>query len=213
VIAAVALLTSGKVMAGGAYGFNWDNDGVTVSGTPNGFYSDAAGTVPLPVGDLVQLIAVSGGSNFVLAATTIGQNPDALASSGSPQAGFFDLSSGTSVYSNQLQQVIGDPVGVAVWNAQQTAEVTIWSTSVTSPSPDWSAPPSSAIVVEPDAQAPGDGNWPTAWNVSLNSGLAAGVTANGMGYYLTASVPEPSSIALVVMGLLGGFGLIRRRRS
>jgi len=30
---------------------------------------------------------------------------------------------------------------------------------------------------------------------------------------LQAPVPEPSSIALVVMGLLGGIGLIRRRRS
>jgi len=29
----------------------------------------------------------------------------------------------------------------------------------------------------------------------------------------TVSVPEPSSIVLVAMGLLGGIGLIRRRRS
>jgi hypothetical protein len=39
-----------------------------------------------------------------------------------------------------------------------------------------------------------------------------GLDVTAPGYTLLETVPEPSSIALVVIGLLGGIGMIRRRR-
>jgi len=48
------------------------------------------------------------------------------------------------------------------------------------------------------------------WNDNVGNGYP---NVNTFNLDRVVSVPEPSSIALVVMGLLGGFGLIRRRRS
>jgi len=211
VIAAATLLLTGKVMAGGGYPINWDNDGSQFSGLQNAFYSNQGGTTFLPAGDLVQLIAIAGGTNYVLATTTLGQNPAALTSAGVGTNGFFDVSN--IVASNLLASVVGDPLGVAFYAGTTTAaaKLTVYSPDVLSPSPNWATPPLAAIVVEPDNGAPGNGDYADAWVTVLGNGATSGgVTGNSAGYYVVA-VPEPSTYVLVGTGLLGLLGLRRRR--
>jgi len=209
VVAAGALLLTGKVMAGGAYAVIWDNDASQQGNSPGWIYTSAAATTLLPAGDLIQLVAVQGGSNYVLAASTIGQSLGNITLAGDPTNGAFTIV--TDVASNILQGAVGSPMGVVVYGGTQTSAnhilvVPNGGYAVTVPSPDWATPPSSSAVVELDA---------TTGPVPTVTGSGGITTSNGFdgnpGFYVT--VPEPSSVALVVMGLLGGIGMIRRRRS
>jgi hypothetical protein len=208
VIAAVAMLLTGKAMAGGAYGIIWDNDASQQGNFPGWIYTSTAATTLLPAGDLIQLVAVQGGSNYVLSASTIGQNAATLVTAGDPANGAFSLTS--AIASNVLQGAVGSPLGVVVYGGLTTSANSILIVpnggyAATVPSPDWATPPSSSVVLELDA---------TTAPVPTVTGQGGITSAEGfdgnVGFYV-ASVPEPSSIALVVMGLLGGFGMMRRR--
>jgi len=217
VISTAAMLLTGKAMAGGGYGVIWDNVG-WVYGTPCPFYSDGAGTQPLSAGslnvagdgDLVQLIAYQGGTNFVLGTTTIGDNVPSLSLFGSLSNGFF-LSDSYDLTSNQLAAAFGSPLGIEFFDGTTTTAVhaTVYNPTVTVPSPNWQFPPMTIVYVEPDATD-------TNWMVIAGPGAVAGATAGDTGFYVTPiaePVPEPSTIALACLGLLGAIGLIRRRSS
>jgi len=207
VITAAVMLLAGKAMAGGSYGIQWDNDGSQNNG-PFVVTSDAAGTQKLPVGDLIELVASTGGSTFtVLASGTIGSLSNNIANQlGNPNvAGFYDIA--TAVTSNVLQGVIGDPLGIVFFAGTSPSAPYgyVYNPTVTSPSPDWVFPPSGPVIVEPD---PTDPNWVV---LAGNGATSAGINNTVSGFY--AAVPEPSTVMLVVMGLLGGIGMMRRRRS
>jgi len=210
VIAAVAMLLTGKAMAGGAYGIIWDNDASQEGNDPGWVYTSTAATTLLPAGDLIQLVAVQGGSNYVLAANTMGQNAATLVTAGDPANGAFSLTS--AIASNVLQGAIGSPLGVVVYGGLTASGNSILIVAnggyaATVPSPDWATPPSSSVVLELDATT---GPVPT---VTGQGGITSAEGFDGnVGFYVTPTpVPEPSSIALIVMGLLGGFGMMRRR--
>src|SRR5712672_197968 len=87
-VAVAALLLTSNLMAGGAVGIQWDNDGSQLSGLFDPFYSSPNGTagtelsagVLATTGDgfLIQLIALQGSTNYLLASATIGDNPGPL---------------------------------------------------------------------------------------------------------------------------------------
>jgi hypothetical protein len=209
VVAAGAMLLTGKAMAGGADTITWDNDASDQGNNTGYIYTSAAATTLLPAGDLIQLVAVQGGSNYVLAASTIGQTAATVISLGDPVNGSFNIT--TDVASNILAGAIGSPVGVAVYAGLTTSapHITIvpnGSYALSSPTPNWASPPNTAYAELDASTAP----VPT---VTGQGGFTASPGFDGdTGFYVTP-VPEPSSIALVVMGLLGAIGMIRRRRS
>jgi len=102
---------------------------------------------------------------------------------------------------------------------QPTFTVTPGSTQVaifyTSAS-NWIMPADSATAattIDPADLFPTQGSANLASGAKVLFGTADADVENGYSLIDTMTiVPEPSSIALVVMGLLGGFGLIRRRR-
>lgn len=162
------MLVTGKVMAGGECQIQWDNDGSQVNG-PFVFTQDAAGTQPLAPGDLVQLVAYTGSGQFtVLASGQIGQDATSLeAEMGGVYPGYFDIV--TAVSSNVLAGVVGDPLGIVFYDgATSNAPYGfVYNPTVLSPSPNWSAPPLSDVVVEPDSTD-------TNWVVLSGNGGAAG---------------------------------------
>ena len=194
VAVAAALLLSGKVMAGGAYGIQWDNDASIAAPSVALFYSDAAGTTLLSPGNLIQLVAIQGGTNYVLAASAIGQDAGTLLSLGQPPEGAFDRSD--TIASNVLAGAIGSPIGVEFYAGvdQSFAHALVFNNALAVPSPNWASIPLGAYVAEVD----------TGWTGPLTDG--------NTGFYVVG-VPEPSSLALVVLGLFGAIGIIRRRRS
>jgi len=208
VVAAAAMLLTGKVMAGGADTITWDNDASDQGNNTGYIYTSAAATTLLPAGDLVQLVAVQGGSNYVLAASTIGQVAATVSSLGDPANGSFNIT--TDVASNILAGAIGSPMGVAVYGGPTTSANSITivpngSYAFSVPTPNWPSPPNTVYVELDASTAP----VPT---VTGSGGLTTSPGFDGdTGFYVT--VPEPSSIVLVLMGLLGGIGMIRRRRS
>jgi len=216
VVAAGALLLAGKAMAGGAIGIQWDNDGSQNNG-PFVFESanDASGQSGLAIGDLVQLVAKTGPSSFsVLASTTIGTDASELGNFGlAGMPGYFDVD--TAVASNVMASVVNDPLGVVYYDGTSSTAPYgfVYNPTILALSPSYVAPPFTTID-EPDSTDP---NWVV---LSGNGATSAGEISEGLGdanndqgaFYVVA-VPEPSSIALVVMGLLGGIGMIRRRRS
>ena len=208
-VAAAGLLLTGRVMAGGAYSIQWDNDASSNGNNTGYIYTSASVTTSntlLPNGDLIELVAVQGGSNYVLATSAIGQAPGAISGLGDPAAGDFNIAS--TIFSNVLQGAIGSPLGVLVYgNPGGTgAHILITSTTLTVPSPDWASPPTSEVLLEPDATDP---TYTVSGNGGITTSLNGGVDGNP-GYFVT--VPEPSTVTLVGFGLLGAVGMMRRRR-
>jgi len=212
-VAAAGLLLTGRVMAGGAYAIDWDDD-ASQNGNNTGYiYTSAAVTTTntlLPNGDLIQLVAIQGGSNYVLAASAIGSNALAVSEAGDPTVG-GDFELVTDVASNILQGAIGAPLGILVYaNAGGTGNHILITSSVqTVPSPNWPTPPSSAVVMEPDATDP---TYTVSGNGGITTSLNGGVDGNPGYWILPNVIPEPSSITLVGFGLLGAVGMMRRRR-
>src|ERR1700693_2567007 len=94
-VAGIALLLVSQSMAGGVVNFNMDNTSSQVANFEAPFYIN--GSLSL-VGNAVQLVAFQGGSNYVLATTSIGQAPTTVA---------FDITSGFATTANGLFDVQG----------------------------------------------------------------------------------------------------------
>jgi len=187
---AVALLTMGLVASSFGdlgYTIGWDNDSGAELGA---FYVDQAGLTPVPMGDTVKLAVPLGGTNFVLATGAMGDGVGA--------DGLFEIS--TVVASNLL-----------FWAQGQTLEIMFYLTtdgsgpyglvwdSINCPAPPTTPP--APLLVNADL------SFSRAANTQLTSG---GAEVYGQGFYI---IPEPSTIMLVGLGLLGAVGLMRRRRS
>jgi hypothetical protein len=202
VVAAATLLLEGRVMAGGACPIIWDNDASSYGNSFGWVYTDITGGTLVPAGNTIDLVAISGNTYTILAASAFGQDAVIIRNLGDPSDGAFNIAS--VVASNILQGVIGQTLGVLVYNG--TAEALITPTgdyAVTSPDPNWASPPVSAVNVELDADP--------AASVTLISGQAAGFSDNG-GFYVQEVVPEPSTFALAGLGALTLLGGRRMRR-
>ncbi|MCG3150587.1 MAG: hypothetical protein PCFJNLEI_04074 [Verrucomicrobiae bacterium] len=136
-----------QVSAGGAAPVEWSNDGI-VTGNAGPLYTDVTGATLLSGGNAnvagdgcrIDLIALQGGTNYLLASATIGDVPGALA----PFAdGFFELAS--AVPSNVLAGAVGAPLGVRFFNAPSIGAATkfgiVSNSAIVVPSPDWVTPP------------------------------------------------------------------------
>ena len=147
-------------MAGGSYAIQWDNDASIAAPSVALFYSDQAGTILLDPGDLIQLVAIQGGTNYVLATSFIGQDATTLTSLGQPFPGAFDLVS--TISSNVLAGAVGSPIGIEFYAGPDTsfAHALVENTSLAVPSPNWTTPPLGPYVAEVD----------TSWTGSLTDG-------------------------------------------
>lgn len=190
VCAAALVFSSVSVYAGGNITLNWDNDGL-IAAPESPFFTSSAGTTPLPIGDIVQLITLQGGTNYVLATSTIGN--------GSGFAGLFDASS--IVSSNIAAGAAGNVLGVKFYNATSIGSATAYgivsNLSLLCPTPNWVNPPN-----------------PFEVEVDVTSGAWLGSrTVNSLGFYpdTLIVIPEPSTAMLVGVGVAGAW-LVRRRK-
>jgi hypothetical protein len=149
--AVVAALFPVCSFAGGAVPIGWANDGA-LSSNASPFFADQAGTKRLTAGStntagdgaVIQLIALQGGTNYVLASATVGDAPGAIGVvAGAPFDGLFELYS--IIASNVLKGAVGSPMGVRFYNATSVSTATRWgivsNNTIIVPSPDWAAPP------------------------------------------------------------------------
>jgi hypothetical protein len=209
-VVAVGLLLTGKVLAGGAYNIYWDNDASYQANAPAGLFLDADGTQPLSAGTLnttgdgylIELVALNGSVNslIVLKSMTVGDLPGQLLL---VQDGFFSAES--AIASNVLASAVGLPVGVEFFAGTTTASAhgLVYNNSVTVPSPNWSTPPLGDIVFDLDYS---DANY-------VYDSATTGRTVDSIDYPGWYIIPEPSTMMLVGLGLLGAVGLMRRHRS
>jgi len=208
-VGAAVLLLAGQAMAGGGYVINWDNDASTWGNNTGYIYTTAAGSTLLPAGNEVQLVGVVSGSTTIPIWTSqIGNDPGDIISEGDPTAGAFNITS-SSVLSNVLEPAKGLVMGVLVYG-QGGGEILITATggeAETVPSPDWSQIPTAPQAFELDASQA------SVLVISGTGGFVPeGSYDNEEGFFVGPSIPEPSTITLVGLGVLGAIGLVRRRR-
>jgi len=216
---ALSLTMAARVSAGGSVNFNWDNTSSQLANFAAPFYSDQAGTLKLSPGStsiagdgfLVQLIALQGGTNFVLASSTIGDTISTLALDISStfipsQNGFFDLQD-FAVQSNVLAGAYGTgttPVGIKFFNAATIGAATAYgivsNNSIFVPNPNWGTPPLASVIFEPD------------WDTAAYMGPRTLTGPHGFYTDTLIVVPEPSTVFLVGIGLVSLVTLRRRKR-
>ncbi|MEI6084388.1 MAG: HYR domain-containing protein [Verrucomicrobiota bacterium] len=156
--AGLSVLLTQPLLAGGAVSINWGNAG-DLNGAMSTLFSDVAGATKLSAGITnvagdgfrLDLVAVQGGSNYVLATATIGDNPNALAGPGQLFAGKFDILS--VVPSNVLAGAVGAPLGVRYFNGTSQFGI-ISNATISVPTPNWVVPPFGAVFFEPDLTDP-----------------------------------------------------------
>jgi hypothetical protein len=222
-IVATALLVPGMVMAGGPITFDFDNAAIAYEISPAPLYiigsgSNLTSALTLPVGNLVQLVAYQGGTNYVLASTTIGTNAGELLAAknnsyfklAGGQVDYAGLFSSTSiaVASNVVAGAVGSPLGFAFYAGTTTLSpyALVYNTNTTMgvPSPNYVTSPTS-FQVELDVA---DVNW-LGPRTSGIPGLNVGSLGSGsQGFYV---IPEPSTLTLAGAGLLGLLALRRRQ--
>jgi hypothetical protein len=203
---AVALLTIGLVASsfGGGVTIYWLNDGnIPTAATADPLYlgSNApvalsgGGTLTTGDGYLIQLVALLGGTNFVLASATVGDTPGNIQPG--PWNGYFDVYSPISV--DVLNAVYNDnttPMGVVFYAGTNTSapSALVYNNSIKVPNP----------------QASGTFNFDLKYS-DLNFMGPRTELGSPKGWFI--EVPEPSTMILVGLGLLGAVGLRRRHRS
>gem|GEM_PF-1906475 len=207
---AVALLTMGLVASSFAGPtIYWLNDG-NYSAVPDPLYLGSNTPVALSAGvkgtagdgDLIQLVALWGGTNFVLASATVGDDPSAISPGpggvAGPYNGYFEVQS--LVDTNLLAVVYGDhvtPLGVVFYAGTTTA------------SPY-------AEVVNRTIHVPSPTSQGTVYfdmNYSDLNFVGPRTAAGSPKGWFIDTIPEPSTMMLVGLGLLGAAGMRRRHRS
>jgi len=218
---AVGLLAVGTVASSyaGNITVNWGANDVTG-------ISLAGGTTPVPAGDLVEVGWFSSAPT-VGSASLAGFTPIATAHVGDNSIpGFWGVSSFTNEPAVAHQQIY-----IVAFNATTALLATqegIWDANDGSQS-NWKFPASTDIPNSTTLDLENILQNFTGPNPSLANGGQtvfggavrfvasdandAGANTSWMPLQNIVAVPEPSSLVLVALGMLGGLGVIRRRRS
>jgi hypothetical protein len=186
--AGIVVGMAASVFAGGITGINWDNDG-SFSAPESPFYNDVAGTSRLAQGDLVYLVTLQGGTNYVLASALIG---DGTAIDG-------EISVASGVASNVLQGAQGSPIGILFFNDTATMYGIVSNNTQFPPSPNWVTPPT-PVTFDVDFT---DANWQGPRTI--------GAATGGFFTDTLVIVPEPSTVMLVGIGLVSLWTFRRRK--
>jgi hypothetical protein len=179
-------------------GWGYQANAMTVGwgDTASPFLTLGNGVTPLPVGDLIEIGSDSAGTLAGFTPWATGFIGDGTGTEGSFQESTTSLGAG----------FFSAPIYILAYNSV-TAVTATGEALVTNPA--WAFPANDQGFGTIDVSDAG-------LSVVLGTVHTGTITDTNLGAgsnALAVTVPEPSSIALVVMGLLGGFGLIRRRRS